>query len=106
MAMVCNLNERSELSCFTAYSIILANDHNIPVTVPNTPLADVQFHAGQKMARFESISPNSPTQNTCANATNLMIDLSNLKLRCSNYKWFTPCPLPSLHNNSYHFLVF
>ena len=72
--MVCNLNEGFQLSCFTAYSIILANDHNIPVRVPNTLLADIQFHAGQKMARFwpiiESISPTSPMKNTCVGVLN------------------------------------
>ena len=70
LGMVCNLNEGSELSCFTAYSIGLANDQNIPVRVLNTSLADIQFHAGQKTARFwpviESISPTSPMQSTCA----------------------------------------
>jgi len=64
LGIVCNLNESSELSCFTAYSISLAN-HNIPVRVLNTSLADIQFHA-----RFwpvvESITPNSPMQSTCA----------------------------------------
>ena len=70
LGMVCNLNEGSELSCFTAYSIGLANVHKVPVRVLNTSLADIQFHARQKIARFwpviESISPNSPMQSTCA----------------------------------------